>query len=117
MGGMARWSVAVLVTAAAFGVGAWISGAFLLPAVMKSGADRWVLAAGMGVAVAALAALWGHSWARREGEASPGRGAQSAGSAAAASPAAGGERSITAAGGDITGIASTGDDATNIQQS
>ncbi len=116
MSGMARWSVAVLVTAAAFGVVAWISGAFLLPAVMKSGADRWVLAAGLGVAVAALATLWGHSWTRREGEASSGRGEQSAGSAAAASHPAGGERSITA-GGDLTGIASTGDDATNIQQS
>lgn len=115
MSGLARGSVAVLVTVAAFGIAAWISGAFLLPSIMKSGADRWVLAAGLGVAVAALAALWGHSWARREGETSPGRGEQSARSASLAGPAAGGERSVTA-GGDITGIASTGDDATNIQQ-
>lgn len=116
MSGMARWSVAVLVTAAAFGVAAWISGAFLLPPVMKSGADRWVLAAGLGVAVAALAALWGHSWARRESVTSSGPGRQPAASASASIPAAQGERSVTA-GGDITGIVSTGDDATNIQQS
>jgi hypothetical protein len=110
MSGMARWSVAVLVTAAAFGIAAWVSGAFLLPAVMRSGADRWVLAAGLGVAVAALAALWGHSWAQAGRRNIAGRGEQSAGSAAAASSAAGGGRSITA-GGDITGIASTGDGA------
>jgi hypothetical protein len=110
MSRVARWCVAVLVTVAAFGVAAWVSGALLLPAVMRSGADRWVVAAGLGVAVAALAALWGHSWAARD-DGDGGTG----GPAGAARRAAQGERSI-AAGGDITGIASTGDDATNTQQ-
>jgi hypothetical protein len=113
MGRTARWCVAGLVTAAAFGVACWVSGAFLLPAVMKSGADRWVVAAGLGVAIAALAALWAHSWATREGATASG-GDQERGLAAGPGAAAVGERSI-AAGGDISGIASTGDDATNTQ--
>ena len=58
MGLVARWLVAVVVTVAAFGVSLWLCGALLLPLVLKSGADRWVVAAGLGVAVAALTALW-----------------------------------------------------------
>ena len=96
-----RWWVAGLVAALAFGVATYLSGAFLLPLVMKSAADRWVVAAGVGVAVAALAALWGQSWAMRDSLADPGAGA--------------GSRSVSA-GGDIGGIASTGDNATNSQQ-
>ena len=96
----ARWLVAVVVTVAAFGVSLWVCGVFLLPLWLKSGADRWVVAAGLGVAVAAQAALWGASWAGRHSEdSSPGHGG----------------RSISA-GGDISGIASTGDGTTNIQQ-
>jgi hypothetical protein len=98
------WWVAGLVTVAAFGAATWVSGVFLLPLVMKSDADRWVVAAGLGVAVAALAALWGHSWATGEPE-----------SLAERSTATVGKRSITSAR-DISGIASTGDDATNTQQ-
>jgi hypothetical protein len=94
-----RWLVAAMVTVAAFGVGLWACGALLLPLWLKSGADRWVVAAGLGVAVAALAALWGASWAGKSEESSSGPG----------------ERSISA-GGDISGIASTGDGTTNIQQ-
>jgi hypothetical protein len=90
------------VAIAAFGAATWLSGAFFLPLVMKSGADRWVVAAGFGVAVAALAALWGQSWVARATQDEP-------------RTAAAGQRSITAAG-DISGIASTGDDATNTQQ-
>lgn len=85
---------------AAFGMSLWVCGALLLPLWLKSGADRWVVAAGLGVAVAALAALWGASWAGGQSEDS------------SSSP---GERSISA-GGDISGIASTGDGTTNIQQ-
>jgi hypothetical protein len=95
----ARWLAAVVVTVAAFGVSLWVCGALLLPLVLKSGADRWVVAAGLGVAVAALAALWGASWAGHSEESSSGPGG----------------RSISA-GGDISGIASTGDGTTNIQQ-
>jgi hypothetical protein len=107
VGRAVRWGAAGLVTAAAFGVVTWVAGAFLLPLVMTSSADRWVVAAGLGVAVAALAGLWGQSWATREPPAGPA-------AAAAAPAAAGGARSVTAAG-DITGIASTGDGATNTQ--
>jgi hypothetical protein len=95
-----RWLVAAVVTVAAFGLSLWVCGALLLPLWLKSGADRWVVAAGLGVAVAALAALGCASWA--------GGGSED-------SPAAPGERSISA-GGDISGIASTGDGTTNIQQ-
>jgi hypothetical protein len=94
-----RWLVAVAVTVASFGVSLWVCGALLLPLLLKSEADRWVVAAGLGVAVAALAALWGASWAGRSENSSSGLG----------------ERSISA-GGDITGIASTGDGMTNVQQ-
>jgi hypothetical protein len=95
-----RWLVAVVVTVAAFGVALWVCGALLLPLWLKSGADRWVVAAGLGVAVAALAALGCASWA----------GGQSEDSSSGV-----GGRSISA-GGDISGIASTGDGTTNIQQ-
>ena len=96
----ARWPAAVVMTVAAFGVSLWVCEGLLLPLVLKSEGDRWVEAAGLGVAVAALAALWGASWA----------GGQSEGSSS--DPA---ERSISA-GGDISGIASTGNGTTNIQQ-
>jgi hypothetical protein len=97
-----RWWVAGLVTIVVFLTATWVSGVFLLPLVMKSAADRWVVAAGLGVAVAALAALWGHSWAGAESPAEP-------------STVTAGRRSITSAG-DISGIASTGDNTTNTQQ-
>ncbi len=96
-----RWCVAGLVVVAAFGAATWGSGVFVLPRAMKSEGDRWVVAAGLGVAVAALVALWGQSWATRESAAEP-------------DTTAAGKRSITAAA-DISGIASTGDDATNTQ--
>jgi len=96
----ARWLVAVVATVAAFGVSLWVCGALVLPLWLKSGADRWVVAAGLGVAVAALAALGCASWA----------GGQSGDSSSGSR-----ERSISADG-DISGIASTGDRTTNIQQ-
>jgi hypothetical protein len=98
MNRVGRWLVAAAGTVAAFGVGLWVCGALLLPSVLKSEADRWVVAAGLGVAVAALAALGGASWAGRSEESSPGLGG----------------RSVSASG-DISGIASTGDGTTNIQ--
>ena len=96
----ARWLVGVVVTVAAFGVSLRICGALLLPSVLKSGADQRSGAAGLGVAVAALAALWVASWAGGYSE--------------DLSSGAGG-RSISAHG-NISGIASTGDGTTNIQQ-
>lgn len=58
-----RWAVAVVVTIAAFAAATWICGAFVLP---RDGGVRWGIAGGLGVAVAALAALWGHSYATSE---------------------------------------------------
>jgi hypothetical protein len=101
MGGVARWWIAGLVTAAAFAVATWVAGEYALSLVMRSAADRWVVAAGLGVAVAALAAMWGQSWATRQTDVEP-------------DATAAGERSIIA-GQDISGIASTGDHTTNIQ--
>jgi len=60
------WMVAVLVTIAAFAVVTWVCGAFVLP--MRDGGVRWGIAGGLGVAVAGLAALWGHSYATAEHE-------------------------------------------------
>jgi hypothetical protein len=61
-----RWLVAVLSTVAAFVAGTWICGAVVLSGVMKDSATRWGIAGAFGVAVAALAALWGHSFATSE---------------------------------------------------
>jgi hypothetical protein len=66
-----RWLVAVVVVvvvAAAFGVSLWVCGVLLLPLLLKSGTDRWVVDAGLGVAVAALAALGCASWAGGQSE-------------------------------------------------
>jgi hypothetical protein len=58
-----RWSVACLVTVVAFCVTTWICGALVLSSVLQDGSARWGVAASLGVAVAALSALWGHSFA------------------------------------------------------
>jgi hypothetical protein len=103
-----RWCVAVVVTVGAFGLCSWVSGAVALPYLVADHADRWVIAAGCGVAVAALAAAWGYGYATapldlvRDGL--PGQ----------PSALAGGERSISV-GGNLNGIASTGDNAVNSQ--
>jgi hypothetical protein len=96
-----RWWVAGLVAIATFCMATAVSAVLVLPMVMQSDSDRWVVAAGLGVAVAAVVALWGQSWATRESPDEPGTSARE-------------RRSISAAR-DISGIASTGDDATNTQ--
>lgn len=63
---LVRWLVAGVVTVAAFAVTTWICGSLVLPVVMKDGVVRWGVAGALGVAVAALAALWGHSFAMAE---------------------------------------------------
>jgi len=106
MGQILRWWIAGLVVAATFAVTTWAGGAYVLPLVMKSSSDRWVIAAGVGVAIAALAGLWGQSWATRE---------SSPASAPPSKPSdATGNRTISAHG-NIIGIASTGDNTTNTQ--
>jgi len=61
-----RWLVALGATVAAFVTASWLSGALILPLWLKSDADRWVVAASLGVAVAALAALWGARYAKAD---------------------------------------------------
>jgi hypothetical protein len=59
-----RWLIAIGATAGTFAIGLCVSGSVLLPIWVKSDADRWVIAAGFGVALAALAALWGINFAQ-----------------------------------------------------
>jgi hypothetical protein len=99
MGHAVRWPVASLALAVVFAVITWVSGAFILPLWLSSGADRWVVASAAGVAVAGLAALGAHGWASRAGD----KRALGAGSRA------------VSVGRDNTGIISTGDNATNVQ--
>lgn len=109
-----RWCVAGLITVASSAVVIWVAGAFVLPAMLKSDADRWVVAAALGGAVAAIVALCGRSWATRKDESAP-DDKESTDSVDGHQIITDGKRSIVA-GGDISGIASTGDDATNVQQ-
>jgi hypothetical protein len=104
-----RWFAAIVVTLAAFAVGTWVAGAIVLPHVISDHGDRWVIAAGCGVAVAALAAMWGYRYATAEPTDAP----KAAGSAEPVVPAVG-ERSINV-NGNLDGIASTGDNAWNVQ--
>ena len=60
---IARWLAAALVTVASFAAVVWICGALILPSFMKDASIRWGVAGALGVAMAALAALWGHSFA------------------------------------------------------
>lgn len=65
MAQVVKWSVAALATVSAFSLATWICGAILLPIVMHDPDTRWGIASGVGVAAAALAALWGHAFATR----------------------------------------------------
>lgn len=64
-----RWTVAAAVTLTSFAAVTWICGALLLAPWLKDPASRWGLAGAAGVALAALAALWGKGFATRTGEA------------------------------------------------
>lgn len=97
MGRLARWCGAVAVTILAFAAATWVAGALVLPHVVHSPDIRWLVAAGLGVAVAALAALGGHSFVTRDRSAAP----------AGRTVTASGAGSI-AVGGGISGTASTG---------
>ncbi|MEU1041866.1 hypothetical protein [Streptomyces sp. NPDC005907] len=65
MGRNARWLVAGLVTAAAFAVPAWVSGAVVLPSLLEDPAIRWSLASALGAVLGSLGVLWGHAFATR----------------------------------------------------
>lgn len=97
-----RWAVAVGVTVAGFAVPTWLCGAIVLPSMLSDPAIRWGLASALGVAMAALAALWGHGFATRTGEESSQR------TPSGVSVQAVGARSVAVHGNPAGGI-STGD--------
>ncbi|SHN32857.1 hypothetical protein [Actinacidiphila paucisporea] len=85
----ARWFVMVGLALAVCAVTMWVAGALLLPPLLEESADRWVVAASLGVAAAAVVAAAGPGFADL-----PGRGAEQGATAGAASsvpgPAGGG---------------------------
>lgn len=91
----------MLVTIAAFAAATWVCGAFVL--TMRDGGVRWSIGVGLGVAVAALAALWGHSYATAEHE-------KPAAEAACAAPADTGSTNNKITGGTFHGPVMQGRD-------
>jgi hypothetical protein len=104
-----RWCLVALMTVIAFGGVTALSGAVLLPPLLASGADRWTVAASLGVAVATLATAWGAWWATREAAcpAADGNGKRTAGKTVSAD-----HRGIVIQG-DNRGVVSTGDGSVN----
>jgi hypothetical protein len=109
MSRVVRWLVAAGVTVIVCGGSMWVCGSLVLPPVMKSGADRWVVAAGAGVALAAVAGLWGAWWAGQDAKVPPAAG-HGPEPAREDGVLASGDRAI-AIGGDNAGVAATGDGA------
>lgn len=66
---LSRWFVAALVTVAAFSVATWACGVLILLTLTRDPGVRWSISGGVGVAVSALAALWGHGFASQAREA------------------------------------------------
>jgi len=97
-----RWLLAFVVTVAAFMVPTVVCGVWLLPPWLKDAPTCWAVASGLGVAVAALAALWGHGFA------TGGEAQQTAADPAAGSATASGSRAV-AVQGPVRGTISTGD--------
>lgn len=103
-----RWCAALAATLAAFAVTTWVAGAVVLPHLISDHTDRWGIAGACAVAVAAAAAAWGCWFATRPAAGNPDGGFAGAGASAA------GPRSISVSG-NVDGIASTGDNAVNMQ--
>jgi hypothetical protein len=97
-----RWLLAGVVTVAAFLVPTVVCGVWLLPTWLKDGPTCWAVASGLGVAVAALAALWGHGFA------SGGEAQKTAAEPDTGSATASGNRAV-AIQGPVKGNISTGD--------
>ena len=106
-----RWLVVVAATVAVFGGCLWLFRFASWSWMPHATTDRWAVAAAFATVTAGVAGAAGTWWASQETLVTADTGD------AAASPgvSAAGERSITA-GGDISGIASAGDGATNIQR-
>jgi hypothetical protein len=106
-----RWLVAVTVTVAVFGVCLWLFRFASWSWMPHATSDRWAVATAFATVTAGAVGAAGTYWASRETPATADAGSTADGPSV---PVAG-ERAITA-GGDISGIASTGDGATNIQR-
>jgi hypothetical protein len=111
---LVRWLVAVAVTVAVFGVCLWLFRFASWSWLPHATSDRWAVATAFAAVTAGAAGAAGTWWASRETP-RPGGTAEAGGAEAGPGGPAAGGRSV-AAGGDISGIASTGDGATNIQQ-
>ena len=109
-----RWLVAVAATVAVFGVCLWLFRFASWSWMPDKTADRWVVAAAFATVTAGAVGAAGTWWASRDIPRRAGP-AEAGGAAAGPGGPAAGERSITA-GGDISGIASSGDGARNIQR-
>jgi hypothetical protein len=106
-----RWLVAVTATVAVFGVCLWLFRFASWSWTPHATSDRWAVATAFATVTAGAVGAAGTWWASRETSVT----AEAGGTAVGPGVPAAGERSITA-GGDISGIASTGDGATNIQR-
>jgi hypothetical protein len=109
-----RWLAAVTATVAVFAGCLWLFRFASWSWMPHATSDRWAVAAAFASVTAGAVGAAGTWWASRE---TPQRAGTVDGGGAAAGPGVpvDGERSITA-GGDISGIASTGDGATNIHR-
>ncbi|MEW2287512.1 hypothetical protein [Streptomyces sp. NPDC047841] len=100
MGRLWRWVTAAGVTVAAFAVPALVCGRWALVPVVADTATRWAVACALGTAVAALAVLWGQSFAAAAAPTPP-----------TATVAASGNRAV-AVNGPVNGTITTGDRGT-----
>jgi tetratricopeptide (TPR) repeat protein len=66
VGRSARWGLAVGATVAAFALPTWLCGVWILASAIPDDGQRWGVASGLGVALAALAALWGYGFATND---------------------------------------------------
>jgi len=105
-----RWLVAVTATVAVFGVCLWLFRFASWSWMPHATSDRWAVAAAFATVTAGAVGAAGTWWASRETPVT----ADAGGTAAGPSVPAAGKRAV-AAGGDISGIASTGDYAINVQ--
>ena len=109
-----RWLAAVAATVAVFGGCLWLFRFASWSWMPHATTDRWAVAAAFATVTAGVVGAAGTWWASREIP-RPAGPVEAGGAAAGPSGPVAGERSITACG-DISGIASTGDGARNIQR-
>lgn len=66
-----RWLVATGVTVIAFAVPTVVCGLWALPPLIQDAGARWAVASSLGLALVALAALWGYGYASSRTTATP----------------------------------------------